>query len=647
MNRSFIAKDAATPSDWEVAVRESFGRLANRATFASSSLALKNEIELLDAASVPLFVACLVDERCGEPFQHAALVQLVPPLAKRHYRPLEPLLPKLVAFLIRRIAEYKPLLEQPLRDAFAALARYLVADAMSNIAADVLGRLTRPLLTSLARKIDGQQRFAALCFAAVVRGAATNVLRDAAPELLDRLLEIGATCTDAALPELLSALVAFADVLGTDDAVLERALPLLRLAARTLDSPEPRARTAAADALLALAKAFHDVALASAPEMIAALDAHRYDTAKLVRTAVVAAINHYEFVASGAAGDAPNAPLPTQLPSTTPAVARSRAATPLRSPAPSASSSSSEPRRSVFASKPNASFFVDSSPSGDSHAALSLVELKETPAQAQRRFEEALHQTPTARSVPILGGAGASQTLRSLGEMNAQIKQLQDQQASMLEALDGFSSRVSVVLASMNDRLCALERHVGMASHDAPVDVHAAAAAASAPIDEEKRQLHEVEVALEAADGLTPAQRDAGLKTVASLFDCESDAALLGLLAVIDAHDALTALSRVQPAGVRLARTLVRRAATAAASAGTTSGELTTCGVRWAATALEVELRGVAADASTKPVGLWTDGMTSADYGLVRKAIQRCAGRPGASGFDAARVFAAMPMAID
>jgi hypothetical protein len=642
MNRSYIAKDATTPSDWEVAVRESFGRLANRATFASSSLALKNEIEVLDAASVPLFVACLVDERGGEPFQHAALVQLVPPLAKRHYRPLEPLLPKLVAFLIRRIAEYKPLLEQPLRDAFAALARYLVADAMSNIAADVLGRLTRPLLTSLARKIDGQQRFAALCFAAVVRGAATNVLRDAAPELLDRLLEIGATCTDVALPELLSALVAFADVLGTDDAVLERALPLLRFAARTLDSPEPRARTAAADALLALAKAFHDVALANAPEMIAALDAHRYDTAKLVRTAVVAAINHYEFVASGAAGDAPNAPLPTQLPSTTPAVARSRASTPLRSPA-----TSSEPRRSVFASKPNASFFVDSSPSGDSHAALSLVELKETPAQAQRRFEEALHQTPTARSVPILGGAGASQTLRSLGEMNAQIKQLQDQQASMLEALEGFSSRVSVVLASMNDRLCALERHVGMASHDAPVDVHAAAAA-SAPIDEEKRQLHEVEVALETtAAGLTPAQRDAGLKTVASLFDCESDAALLGLLAVIDAHDALTALSRVQPAGVRLARTLVRRAATAAASAGTTSGELTTCGVRWAATALEVELHGVAADASTKPVGLWTDGMTSADYALVRKAIQRCAGRPGASGFDAARVFAAMPMPID
>lgn len=640
---SFIAKEATSQLEWEIALREAFGRLATRTTATSTVAALKNEIELLSAESVPLFVSCLVDERDGAPFQHVALVQLVPPLAKRHALALEPLLSKVVAFLVRRVAEYEPLLEQPLRDAFGALARHLVGDAASDGAADSLARLTRPLLGAMTRKFERQQRFAALCFAAVVRGAATNALRGAAAELLDRLLEVGATCTDVALPELLSCLVAFADVLGADDAVLERALALLRFAARTLNSPEPRARTAAADALVALAKAFHDTALANAAEIIAALDAHRYDTAKLVRTAVVAAINHYEFVASGNAGDAPAAPLPAVLPATTPAVARSRAATPQRTPA---SAADAQPRRSVFASKPNAAFFVDASPSGDSHIALSLADLAEPPAAAQRRFQDALNTTPTTNRVPVLGGAAGSQTLRSLGEMNASIKQLHGQQASMLEALEGFSTRVSTVLASMNERLCALERHVGLASHDAPIDANAAAAAAAAaPVDDEKRQLQEIEMAIEALADLTPAEREAGLHTVASLFDCESDAALLGLLAVIDARDALTALARVRPAGVRLARTIVRRATTAAASAGTTSGELTACGVRWAATALEVEIGDVAPGA--KPLGLWTDAMTSADYGAVRKAIQRCAGRPGASGFDAARVFAGMPMPID
>lgn len=642
---SFVARDDA---DWEVALRECFGRLANRATVSSSAAALTQEIGVLVSASVPAFVAAVVDERDNASFQNVALVNLITALARRRGAAITvPLINKLVHFLLRRVAEHDSLLEAPLPLAFAALAQHCVADV------DALMRICTPLFTSLTRKLDRQQRFAALALAAALRAAPTNVVRAAAPELVDRSLELGTSaCTDLALPELLSVLVVLADVAGADELVLERAPAILRFAVRTLDSTESRARTAAADALVAFAKAFHGVALALAPEIIAALDERRYDTAKLARTAIVAAINHYEFVASGGALDVAAAvPLPSVLPATTPAVARTRSAvstsarlhTPTATPA-GAAGTASEHRRSIFASKPNAAFFADSSAGGNG-ADLSLADLaSEPPSATQKRFQDAMQSqsaTPT-RSLPILG-AGTS--ARTLNEMSGAIRQLQEQQASIVAALDQFSSKVSLVLASVNDRLVAIERHIGLASHEAPT---IAAAATTAPVDEEKQMLQDVEAALDSVSGLTPAQREAGLRTVASLFDCESDSALLSLLAVIDAKDALTALSRVQPVGVRLARFLVRRAVTAAASAGTTSGELTSTGVRWAAMALEVDYHGDAgAAADVKQLGLWTDAMTGPDYAAVRKAVQRCAGRPGASGFDAARVFAAMPMPID
>jgi hypothetical protein len=651
-NSSFIARDDA---DWEVALRECVGRLANRATVTSSAAALTQEIAVLDVAALPAFVAALVDERDNAAFQNLALVNLIAALALRRGAALAvPQLAKLLHFLLRRVAEHDSLLEAALPAAFAALAQHCVADV------DALFRIASPLFASLTRKLDRQQRFAALALAAALRAAPTNVVRAAAPELADRTLDLGSSaCTDLALPELLAVLVVLADVAGADELVLERAPACLRFAVRSLDSAESRARTAAADALVAFAKAFHGVALALAPEVIAALDQRRYDTAKLARAAIVAAINHYEFVAAGGAVDAAVAlPLPTALPTTTPATARTRSAlstgarllhTPTASPA-AAAGAASEHRRSIFASKPNAAFFADSSAGGgaDSLPGLSLADLaSEPPSAAQKRFQDALHSqsaaTPT-RSLPILG-AGTS--ARTLNEMSGAIRQLQEQQASIVAALDQFSSKVSLVLASVNDRLVAIERHIGLAAHEAPPAAPTAAAAAP-PVDEEKQMLQDVEAALDSVSGLTPAQREAGLRTVASLFDCESDAALLSLLAVIDAKDALTALSRVQPVGVRLARFLVRRAVTAAASAGTTSGELTSTGVRWAAMALEVDYHGDAgAAADVKQLGLWTDAMTGPDYAAVRKAVQRCAGRPGASGFDAARVFAAMPMPID
>jgi hypothetical protein len=649
---SYLARDLAT--DWPVAMRECFGRLSQRATVASSEAALMREIDVLDAPTLPLFVAAIVDERDNASFQNVALVHLCAALAKAHHLSTA-IVTKLMHFLMKRIVEHDSMLELPLRDAFAAFGQSAVVDA------DSLSRFTAPLFAALVRKLDRQQRFAALSLAALLRSAPTNVVRAAAPELVDRTLELGtASCTDFALPELLSVLVVLADVAGADDTVLLRAPTMLRFAVRTLASPEPRARTAAADALVAFAKALHGVALALAPEIIAALDQHRYDTAKLARTAVAAAINHYEFVASGGAVDiAPGVvPLPTTLPATTPAVARTRSVVStgarLHSSTPVAASPgaapNSEHRRSIFATKPNTAFFADSSVGGD---ALSLADLAEPPSATQKRFQDAMQAqssssaaavaTPT-RSLPILG-AGTS--ARTLNEMSGAIRQLQEQQAGIVTALDQFSSKVSLVLASINDRLVAIERHIGLAAHEAPTAAGAASSAVSA-VDEEKQMLQEIESTLDTLAGLTPAEREAGLRTVASLFDTESDAALLSLLAVIDAKDALTALSRVQPAGLRLARTLVRRAVTAAASAGTTSGELTSNGVRWAAMALEVDYHGGAgADADVKQLGLWTDAMTGPDYAAVRKAIQRCAGRPGASGFDAARVFAAMPMPID
>ncbi|EFJ20279.1 hypothetical protein SELMODRAFT_109316 [Selaginella moellendorffii] len=288
-NRTARARAAM---ELKLSILSALNKLGDRDTQQMAVEELQRIAENLSQDGISVFLACLFD--VGPEQKTTArkeCVKILAVLSAIHGEMLSPHLPKIVAFLMRRLKDPDSQIRDVCVDTIGVLvARVPATENNANPQGGFLVVYTKPLFDSMGEQTKNVQIGAAMCLARVIENA-PNLSPACIHRLAPRIIKVLSSPGFMAKAALLSAIGSLSRV--AKDSGDEHLAQLVPCVQESLHCSDWTARKAAAETLSVLACPGLSKLK---PSTLGVLDSHRFDKVKPVRDAVTCAIHVWKTV---------------------------------------------------------------------------------------------------------------------------------------------------------------------------------------------------------------------------------------------------------------------------------------------------------------------------------------------------------------
>ncbi|EFJ23278.1 hypothetical protein SELMODRAFT_150575 [Selaginella moellendorffii] len=276
----------------KLSILSALNKLGDRDTQQMAVEELQRIAENLSQDGISVFLACLFDVGPEQKITaRKECVKILAVLSAIHGEMLSPHLPKIVAFLMRRLKDPDSQIRDVCVDTIGVLVpRVPATENNANPQGGFLVVYTKPLFDSMGEQTKNVQIGAAMCLARVIENA-PNLSPACIHRLAPRIIKVLSSPGFMAKAALLSAIGSLSRV--AKDSGDEHLAQLVPCVQESLHCSDWTARKAAAETLSVLACPGLSKLK---PSTLGVLDSHRFDKVKPVRDAVTCAIHVWKTV---------------------------------------------------------------------------------------------------------------------------------------------------------------------------------------------------------------------------------------------------------------------------------------------------------------------------------------------------------------